>query len=142
MQYIHNNNKTEYFGIGPKGNEVIFPVKMLAFVFLSLMLDLRPVKACTYEQHQVFSQIIYIRKSSLEFLCVVINALVSLGNAFALFAFTEAGLCAVQPASEHSGERKSYSPHSGCHWFHSEANNFITIETGLIRQAQSLNSFY
>lgn len=83
MQYFHNNNKTEYFGIDPKGNEVIFPVKLLASIFLSLslMLDLRPVKACTYEQHQVFSQIIYICKSSLEFLCVVINALVSLGNA-------------------------------------------------------------
>lgn len=35
MQYIHNNNKTEYFDITPKGNEVIFPVKMLAFLFLS-----------------------------------------------------------------------------------------------------------
>lgn len=89
-QYIHNNNKTEYFDTGPKGNEVIFPVKMLAFVFLSLslMLDLRPVKACTYEQHQDFSQIIYICKGSLEFLCVLINALVSLGIAFALFAFS------------------------------------------------------
>lgn len=51
MQYIHNNNKTAYFDKTPKGNELIFPVEMMASLFLTLMLDLRPVKACTYEQH-------------------------------------------------------------------------------------------
>lgn len=54
MQYIHNNNKTEYFDITPKGNKRSFSQLKcwhLFFLSLSLMLDLRLVKVCTYEQH-------------------------------------------------------------------------------------------
>lgn len=80
-----------------------------------------------------FSQIFYIFKSSLEFLCVLINAFVSLENLLlsspsAAKISTEAGLCGVQPAPQNSGERESYSPHTACQRFHSEANNFITRE--------------